>query len=119
MFSRLFSYFINYSIIIVQVRYITIETKELSSIGYSWFLYPHDYSGEGRGTHLLVIIHRLVHLLICFHYCFTTRLLFTLFIYLSAIYVKMVCIIYIHVWCGCHRMIVGFTTVCAISVYHH
>ena len=115
-------YFINYSIIIVQVRYIIIETKKLSSIGYNWFLSLHEYSGEGRGTHLLVIIHRLVHLLICFHYCFTSRLLFTLFLYPHPIcqpYVKMVCIIYIHVWCGCHRMVVGFTTGCAISVYHH
>jgi hypothetical protein len=29
-----FSYFINYNIIIVQVRYISIETKEVAHIGY-------------------------------------------------------------------------------------
>ena len=32
-------YFINFNIIIVQVRYITIETKEVAHIGYNGFLY--------------------------------------------------------------------------------
>ena len=32
-----------YNIIIVQVRYITTETKELVSIGYNRFLFPHSY----------------------------------------------------------------------------
>ena len=36
--------------IIVQVIYIIIETKEAAGIGYSGFLFPHEYSGEGRGT---------------------------------------------------------------------
>jgi len=43
-------YFINYNIIIVQVRYITIETKEAARIEYNRFLFPHEYSGEGRGA---------------------------------------------------------------------
>jgi hypothetical protein len=45
-------YFINYSIIIVQVRYITIETKEVAHIEYNGFPFPHDsYSlGEGIGA---------------------------------------------------------------------
>ena len=40
-------YIINYSIIIVQVSYITIETKEVARISYNGFLFPHEYSGEG------------------------------------------------------------------------
>ena len=48
-----FLYFINYNIIIVQVIYINIETKEVVRIGYNGFLFPHSYSGEGIGsTHL-------------------------------------------------------------------
>jgi len=41
LFSRLFLYFINYNIIIAQVRYITtcIETKEVACIGYNSFLF--------------------------------------------------------------------------------
>ena len=42
-------YLINNSIIIVQVRYFTIETKEVARIGYNGFLLPHSYSGDGRG----------------------------------------------------------------------
>jgi hypothetical protein len=39
--------------IIVQVRYIIIETKEVVRIGYNGFLFPHSYSGDGFGaTHL-------------------------------------------------------------------
>jgi hypothetical protein len=39
--------------IIVQVRYIIIETKEIARIGYNWFLFLHSYSGNGIGaTHL-------------------------------------------------------------------
>ena len=37
----------NYYMIIVQVRYITIETKEVVRIGYKGFLFQHSYSGEG------------------------------------------------------------------------
>ena len=33
--------------IIVQVRYIIIETKEFGRIGYNGFLFPHSYSGDG------------------------------------------------------------------------
>jgi hypothetical protein len=28
----------------------TIATKEATRIGYNGFLFPHEYSGEGRGT---------------------------------------------------------------------
>jgi hypothetical protein len=39
--------------IIVQVRYIIIETNEFSRIGYNGILFPHSYSGDGIGaTHL-------------------------------------------------------------------
>ena len=39
--------------IIVQVRYIIIETKEVARIGYNGFLFPHSYSGDGLcATHL-------------------------------------------------------------------
>jgi len=34
----------NYSIIIVQVRHIIIETKEVPFIGYYGFLFPHSFS---------------------------------------------------------------------------
>jgi hypothetical protein len=47
-----FLYFINYNIIIVQVRYITIETKEIAHIEYYGFPFPH-YSNsldEGIGA---------------------------------------------------------------------
>jgi len=50
LFSRLFLLFINYNIIIVQVGYITIETKEVARIGYKGFLFPHSYSGDGLGA---------------------------------------------------------------------
>lgn len=43
-------YFINYKIIIVQVRYITIETKEATRIEYNRLLFPHQYYGEGLGV---------------------------------------------------------------------
>jgi hypothetical protein len=36
--------------IIVQVRYIIIETKECARIGYYGILFPHSYSGDGLGT---------------------------------------------------------------------
>jgi hypothetical protein len=45
-------YFCN-NTIIVQVRYIIIETKEFARIGYNGFLFPHSYSGDGiSATHL-------------------------------------------------------------------
>ena len=34
----------------VCIRYSTIETKEAARIGYNRFLFPHEYSGEGRGA---------------------------------------------------------------------
>jgi hypothetical protein len=41
----------NYSIIIVQVRYITnAKTKEVVRIGYNGFLFQHSYSGDGLGA---------------------------------------------------------------------
>ena len=42
-------YFCNNNII-VQVRYIIIETKEFARIGYNGFLFPHSYSGDGLGA---------------------------------------------------------------------
>ena len=32
------------------IGYSTIETKEADRIGYNGFLFPHEYSGEGRDT---------------------------------------------------------------------
>jgi hypothetical protein len=34
----------------------TIETKEPDRIGYNWFLFQHEYSGEGRGANSFVSI---------------------------------------------------------------
>jgi hypothetical protein len=34
---------------IISIGYSTIETKEAAHIGYNGFLFPHEYSGEGRG----------------------------------------------------------------------
>jgi hypothetical protein len=31
------------------IGYSIIETKEADRIGYNGFLFPHEYSGEGRG----------------------------------------------------------------------
>ena len=50
-------FFLNsiYNIIIIKVRYITIETKEVTRIAYKGFLYPLSYSGDHEGigvTHL-------------------------------------------------------------------
>ena len=43
-----FVYFTHYSIIIVQARYITIETREVARIWYNGLLFPHNLrSGEG------------------------------------------------------------------------
>ena len=36
--------------IIVQVRYIIIETNEFSHIGYNRILFPHSYSGDSLGA---------------------------------------------------------------------
>ena len=35
----------------VCIGYSTIETKEAARIGYNRFLFPHEYSGEGRGAY--------------------------------------------------------------------
>jgi hypothetical protein len=32
------------------IGYSTVETKEAARIGYNGFLFPHEYSGEGRGA---------------------------------------------------------------------
>jgi len=42
---RTLFYFLNYNIIIIQVVYINIETKEVARIGYSRFLFLHSHSG--------------------------------------------------------------------------
>ena len=34
----------------ISIGYSTIETKEVVRIGYNGFLFPHEYSGEGRGA---------------------------------------------------------------------
>jgi hypothetical protein len=53
MFCNVVLYCIALPAIIVQVRYIIIETKEIARIGYNWFLFLHSYSGNGIGaTHL-------------------------------------------------------------------
>ena len=44
LFSQLFFIFMNYNIIVVQVRYIIIETKEVARIGHIGFLFPPEYS---------------------------------------------------------------------------
>ena len=33
------------------MRYSTIETKEAAHMGYNGFIFPHKYSGEGRGEY--------------------------------------------------------------------
>jgi hypothetical protein len=45
--SHDFVYFLNYNIIIIQVAYINIETKEVARIGYNMFPFLHSYSDEG------------------------------------------------------------------------
>jgi len=42
----------------VQVRCITIETKEVGRVGYNVFPFPHSYSSEGlAATHLHLNTH--------------------------------------------------------------
>ena len=36
------------------IGYSTIEAKEASRIGYSGFLFPHSYSGDGLGTQAVI-----------------------------------------------------------------
>jgi hypothetical protein len=36
--------------LLLKITYSAIETKEAARIGYNGFLFPHDYSGEGRGA---------------------------------------------------------------------
>jgi len=51
LYSRLFFYLINHNIIIVQVRYITIETKRSYPYWIQWF-FPHAYhQGLHRSIH--------------------------------------------------------------------
>jgi hypothetical protein len=35
---------------LLSIGYSTIETKEAARTGYNGFLFPHEYSGEGRGA---------------------------------------------------------------------
>ena len=35
---------------LLSIRYSTIETKEAARIGYSGFLFSHEYSDKGRGA---------------------------------------------------------------------
>jgi hypothetical protein len=48
-------HFMMYYMIIVQVRYITIETKEVVRIGYKVLLFQDSYSGEGLTFVLLLL----------------------------------------------------------------
>jgi len=43
-------FYINYDIIIVQVRYITFETKTVASIEYNGFIFPHSYPCQGLSS---------------------------------------------------------------------
>jgi hypothetical protein len=52
-----FLLFIDYNIVIVQVRYITFETKEVGRIGYNILHFLHSYSGEDHDD-----IHLAIHL---------------------------------------------------------
>ena len=36
--------------VVTCIRYSIIETKEAARIGYNGFLFPHEYSGKGRGV---------------------------------------------------------------------
>ena len=47
--------------IIVQIRYIIIETKEFACIEYNGFVFPHEYSGEGRGASFSAFVFRWRH----------------------------------------------------------
>ena len=40
------------------IGYSTIETKEAARIEYNGFLFPHEYSGEGRGAYFSVFVLR-------------------------------------------------------------
>jgi hypothetical protein len=42
--------------VVTSIGYSTIETKEADRIGYNWFLFQHEYSGEGRGANSFVSI---------------------------------------------------------------
>ena len=48
--TTFYTYFIGYNIIIVQVRYIIIATKQVVRIGNNRFLFPRSNSGEGLGA---------------------------------------------------------------------
>jgi hypothetical protein len=42
--------------LITCIIYSTIETKEAAHIGYNWFLFPHEYSCQGRCAYLTYTI---------------------------------------------------------------
>ena len=71
---------INYNIIIVQVRYSTIVTKEVISNGFNGFLFQHDYSGDGQGASFVSIVLYLIHT--CIHAYWRTVSHIHLYIYL-------------------------------------
>jgi hypothetical protein len=45
---------------LLYIRYITIETKEVARIGYTWFLFPYSYSGEGIESFVSIVMY-LIH----------------------------------------------------------
>jgi hypothetical protein len=55
--------------LIVQVRYITIETKEVTRIGYNGLPFPHEYSDEGRGAYIIYDNSSIIHLTDLFIIC--------------------------------------------------
>jgi hypothetical protein len=40
--------------------YSAIETKEAARIGYNGFLFPHEYSDEGRGAYITGFFFRMI-----------------------------------------------------------
>ena len=71
-------YFFN-NTIIVQVRYIIIETKEFVRIGYNGFLFPHEYSGEGDTAFTWVLVRKkkpVISNTVCF-FCFNSTVSYT------------------------------------------
>ena len=50
--ARLWRLFVN--LLVTCIRYSTIETKEAARIGNNGFLFPHEYSGEGRRRSTMV-----------------------------------------------------------------
>jgi hypothetical protein len=53
------------------IRYSTIEAKEAARIGYNGFLFPHEYSGEGRVTDFFLRMSTQVKAEVCSTKAFT------------------------------------------------